>query len=60
MYIKEGLVSKITINPPTSSVEVLKADGGKFILRNFLATDNVIKKLLASGVDLSINWMQRE
>ena len=35
-------------------------DGRKMMIRNFLATDNVVKTLLATGVELSINWMARE
>lgn len=30
------------------------------VIRKFLATDTIITRLLATGVDLSVNWMQRE
>lgn len=59
-YIKQGIIRKVSINPPTSTAEVFHIDGRKMIIRNFLATDNVIKMLMATGVELSINWMQRE
>lgn len=59
-HIKQGAISKVQINPPTSTAEIFHVNGHRMILRNFLATDNVIKMLLATGVELSVNWMQRE
>lgn len=58
--IKQGLIQRVQINPPTSTADLIHIDGHKMTIKNFIATDSVVKKLMASGVDLSINWMKRE
>ena len=59
-YIKKGAIEKVSINPAASTADLFHADGHKMTISNFLATDSVIKMLMASGVELSVNWMQKE